>query len=91
MSDAEKLALGSIIILCISLGILIAVMLFRSRIVPSHRISWQSIELIEVMSTGKLGVSFMAHYRGLQVSLKVSSASLAHEYMNTPLPSANST
>jgi hypothetical protein len=54
-------------------------LLARSRhLALKHSLPWQSIELLDVISIGKLGVTFKASYRGLLVSLKVT-ARAAHE------------
>jgi hypothetical protein len=69
-SDAAKLTLASITFFATSFGILIVVVLARSRLAFRHSLPWDSIGLLDVISIGKLGVTFKARYRGLLVSLK---------------------
>jgi hypothetical protein len=73
MSDSAKLALASIIFFATSCCFLVAVLLARSQLNRHrrHLLPWHSIELLDVISIGKLGVTFKARYLGLVVSLKV--------------------
>jgi hypothetical protein len=87
-SDAAKLTLASITFFATSFGILIVVVLARSRLAFRHSLPWDSIGLLDVISIGKLGVTFKARYRGLLVSLKVTPLVLASraQFASTPLP-----
>jgi hypothetical protein len=81
-SDSAKLTLAIIISSVASFCIAVA-FLARSRLAPSHSLPWDSVKLLDVISIGKLGVTFKARYRGLLVSLKVTPlASAVHECQN---------
>jgi hypothetical protein len=81
-SDSAKLTLAIIISSVASFCIAVA-LLARSRLAPSHSLPWDSVKLLDVISIGKLGVTFKARYRGLLVSLKVTPlASAVHECQN---------